>query len=82
MTDFSSASLSFLEGLHGYLKDNGVVSNGWIRKQKNCYHLGFSSNDTKSLGRWLYCDGCLKLGRKYDKFQMAINGISGDKDVV
>lgn len=82
MTDIASASLPFLEGLHNYLKNNGIVSKGWIKKQKNCYHLGFSVNDTKSLGRWLYYDGCLKLDRKYDKFQKAINGISGEKDVI
>lgn len=74
---FSSASKDFLIGIHSYLKDNGIVVGGSINTNSFCYNLQFAKKDTLSLGSWLYDDGCLRLDRKYDKFQKTLNGIRG-----
>jgi intein-encoded DNA endonuclease-like protein len=68
---FYCASKDFIYKLKEVLKDEVGINSQNLNKYTSCYAYKFGRLDTIKLGKWMYYDDCLKLDRKYEKFQKA-----------
>lgn len=75
----TSGSLSFLEELKQFLKDNRVISGGSIQqKAARCWHIQLAVKDSTTFLDYIYKDSLpeTRLSRKYDKYKLiVIDGI-------
>ncbi len=67
---FTSGSKIFLESLLKRFRSGAVIKGGFIYDKNGSFDLVLSTNDTKNLFKFMYCDvkSSLFLERKYDKF--------------
>jgi len=81
-SEFVSASLSFLNNLNNYLMSNNIIKIGRVKIKPTVNALVINREDTVTFAKWLYDDDSMKLERKYNKMQKALNGIREPKNVI
>ncbi len=68
---FYSASKDFIYELKNILEKEANIESQNLNKYTACYSYKFGRKDTIKLGKWMYYDSCLRLERKFSKFEKA-----------